>query len=208
MLSNNMSLFESEISVIKNISDIYLNFDDNELLSFLYENIGIVLIDIQRTEYIIHGIVSHFNESLLKKNKTFKNLSPRIFLDNDEKSKSSRKQTLGQIINFLLDTTSFFDPVELNQFINNRNKFVHNYWREFLSNNRLPDRVYIENALKFTLEFGKENMKWQFIFKGFMYSIIEAIAKLENKEISQFQDLKKYQQDFIDYFTTNSTINK
>ena len=109
-------LYEQEIDKISNIESEYDKLSDEQLKYFLYETYGIVLLSIQKTEFIIQGIVSHFNQDLLDKNKNFKNLTPRVFLDNDEDSKKKRKQTLGIILRFLTDSTDLFEYEELNEY--------------------------------------------------------------------------------------------
>ena len=201
-----MKNYEIEIKRIENLSYQYERLNDSELLSCLYECCGILLIETQKVEFIIHGLVSHFNENILKTNKQFEKLTPRIFLDNDENSKKKRKQTLGLIVKILLENNDFFSDTELNMFVKNRNIFVHSFWREFLFGTKIKNREGIINGLKFIIEFSKENIKWKSLFKGLLYLFAFEASKKENKEIGLFNEYESNFKDLLDYITEQKNI--
>ena len=146
-----------------------------EILNELYQLCGLVLISLQETEFIIHGIVSHFNENLLKSNKNFKELTPRAFLDDDTESRKKRRQTLGVIIGFFSDTSKAFNHHELNVYVSDRNRFVHTFWRDFLGKNRISEKQEVEKAISFVLDLYKSNIKWNHIFKGLLYDFAKTL---------------------------------
>ena len=201
-----MKNYENEILVIENITSDYEKLSDKELISFLYECCGIILIEVQKVEFIIHGLVAHFNKNILRTNKQFEKLTPRIFLDNDEKSRKTRKQTLGNIINILLKNNDFFNDSELNEYVKNRNIFVHSFWRDFLSGNKIENREEILNAMKFLMEFSKENIKWKSLFKGLLYLFAVVCAEKENKDVELFKKHKPNYDDLINYINEQKNI--
>ncbi|HRG18592.1 MAG TPA: hypothetical protein PLP39_05850 [Flavobacterium lutivivi] len=193
------TLYEQEIERISNIESEYKKLSGEQLRSFLYETCGITLLSIQKTEFILQGIVSHFNQDLLERNKNFKNLTPRAFLDNDDDSKKKRKQTLGTILRFLTDSTDLFEYEELSEYIGKRNLFIHSFWRDFLSNGRSSKQEEIYNTLSFTIELLKLDIKWQHIFQGMLFEFAKTIAENHNRDLTAFDNLKTYQNDFLEY---------
>ena len=201
-----MKNYEHEILEIENLTSQYEKFSDSNLLSFLYESCGILLFETQKVEFIIHGLVSHFNKYILKTNKQFEKLTPRIFLDNDENSKKKRKQTLGLRIKILLENNNFFNELELNTYVKNRNIFVHSFWREFLSGTKSTNRDEVLNAIKFVMEFSKENVKWKSLFKGLLYLFAIVASEKENRSIDLFKKYEPNYKDLIDYITEQKSI--
>lgn len=201
-----MKSYEIETSIIENLSFEYEKLSDSQLRGFLYECCGMLLIEVQKVEFIIHGLVSHFNENILKTNKQFEKLTPRIFLDDDENSKKKRKQTLGNIIKILLENNDFFNDSELNIYVKNRNVFVHSFWREFLSGTKIDNREEVLNCLKFIIEFSKENIKWKSLFKGLLYLFAVVSAEKENRDINLFKQYEPNYKDLIDYIVEQKNI--
>jgi hypothetical protein len=196
-----MTNYDIEIEKLKNLKSDYSKLSDKQLLEVLHESCGATLIRIQRTEFLIHGFVSHFNENILSRDKNFQKLNPRVFLDNDETSIKNRKQTLGTIIKFLTRKTALFDGQELDYYVELRNKFIHSFWRDFLSSGKVYKREEIYNAMEFIIELTRNDIKWQCIFKGLFYNILQYFANLSNRDISQFANLKKYEDDFLKYIS-------
>lgn len=201
-----MKNYENEILIIENIKSDYEKLSDKELIGFLYECCGILLIEAQKVEFIVHGLVAHFNKNILKTNKKFEKLTPRIFLDDDENSRKNRKQTLGNIINILLKNNTFFNESELNQYVQNRNIFVHSFWRDFLSGTKIESREEILNSIKFLMEFSKENIKWRSLFKGLLYLFAVICAENENKDIDLLKKYKPNYDDLIKYIGEQKNI--
>lgn len=143
--------------------------------------VGITLIQLQRTEFLIQGIISHFNRSILDKDKRFKSLTPEAFLSNDIIGKAARKQTLGVLFKFLKQETPFFDADKLDLFLQNRNKFVHNLWREEMGK-KSNGNLWNEQAELFVSNFSQEIIQWQGIFKGMMLLFMENLASKHGRE--------------------------
>lgn len=53
----------------------------------IYTLIGATLLEIQKFEFLIHGLVSHFKNDILKTHKQFKDLNANNFLSNLEEDK-------------------------------------------------------------------------------------------------------------------------
>jgi hypothetical protein len=138
--------------------------------------VGLTLIQVQRTEFIIQGVISHFDSAILSKDKRFKDLNPQNFLADSEEGKKSRRQTLGVLFELLRKNATFFDEGKLESYLSNRNKFVHSFWREEISGKQNTDNWNLQ-AAEFTRDFLLETLEWQKVFKGMMYLMVKVIAE-------------------------------
>ena len=172
---------------------------DNQLLALS----GGVLLQLQRVEFIIYGLISHFNEIVLSKYLSFKELDSHKFLFEENAFNKYRKQTLGQIFNVLKKEFKLFNTEKLDNFLFNRNLFIHNFWRDFISSRRKSERDY-EAAISFLNSLLNEAAEWEIIFKGMLYSMAESIIEVllldpfaKEKELQKYSHLKEFQNDFL-----------
>ena len=93
---------------------------------------------------------------------------------------------------------------ELDSFLQNRNKFFHNLWREEMGG-KSSGGLWNEQVELFVNNFSQEIIKWQGIFKGLMLLCMESLASKNGREndIAEARiHLAPYVQDFLNY-TTN-----
>ena len=87
--------------------------------------IGGAVMASQRVEFLLYGLAAHVKDEIKDKNRRFRGLTPETFLRGNL---ADLRGTLGQLVEafgskFLLTTG------ELEQFVQDRNLIVHNYWR-------------------------------------------------------------------------------
>jgi hypothetical protein len=138
--------------------------------------VGLTLIQLQRTEYIIQASISVFDIAILSKDKRFKGFDSKSFLADTEEAKKTRKQTLGVLIDFLNTYASSLslNEAELDKFLKDRNKFIHSFWREELSGGKSTNG-WSPAALEFTSAFLADILKWQRVFQGLMALMVIAV---------------------------------
>ncbi|HLP34228.1 MAG TPA: hypothetical protein VK202_12175 [Bacteroidia bacterium] len=97
----------------------------------MYEVIGETLIKVQTVEWALHGIVAIASKHSKAKSR-FKHLTMESFLSDDVENKKQRKQTLGQIKEFLQAVDFFREDIdeEIELFVDNRNTFIHDFYRQ------------------------------------------------------------------------------
>ena len=148
--------------------------------------VGFTLIQVQKVEFITQGIIAHFKSEILSTDKRFRDLNPQNFLADSEEGKKSRRQTLGVLFEFLKKNAPFFVEDDLESYLSDRNKFIHSFWREEISTKQNTNDWNLQ-AAEFTYKFLLETSKWQEIFKGMMYLMVEVISE----EPSLTEDYKK-----------------
>jgi hypothetical protein len=141
-------------------------------------HIGRTLLKVQRFEFLVHGIVSHFKPHLLKE-ANLKGLTPKVFLSQNEDDKKLRRHTLGQIFKALrLQQTDFLYQEELDELLERRNKFIHSLWRDFFLYGKFQKNECIDFLSK--LEKGTE--EWTKVFMGFLSFLQKAVLSKESTE--------------------------
>ena len=90
---------------------------------FLYLRIGMALIATQRVEFL----TSQLLELLVEFDKSFYRITTDEFLRKSSKSKSAYK-TLGAIFKLLKLNPKLIIEDELEDYLQKRNLFVHNFW--------------------------------------------------------------------------------
>lgn len=161
----------------------------------IYTLIGATLLEIQKFEFLIHGLVSHFKNDILKKHKQFKDLDANNFLSNLEEDKKKRKQTLGQVIQVLKENFELRNGNELEECLHNRNIFVHHLWREFFYKNSYN----IQECKEFLEKLNKQIDYWTKVFKGMLYVIMMTVLKMQTKEIQEEKIRSNYLETFEPY---------
>lgn len=189
---------DSLLEDINNIEKKLEVLDDKLLEEILYSFSGITMIQIQKSEFSMLSTISQFKESLLKTDKFFKEFNPTRFLSSQPSDKKYRKQTLGQIIGFLNENLKIFNPDALEDYLSKRNNFIHNFWRDYLNDKN--DKVA---AVRFVISVFKDSLKWDSVFKGFLYMYIQSL-KEQYKDIDySFDNLEPHFQTFLDAFLEN-----
>lgn len=192
----NFSSIKKELDSIEFLEKNVGNLSSEEFEITFLSSLGAAVIQIQIAEYAMLGAISHLKETILIKDKRFKDLNPQRFLSNDPIDKVYRKQTLGVIIEFLKSNVKIFNLDDLEIYLSNRNDLVHNYWRIYLSHNRFNDRTEKVKALKFALSVYQDSLKWSSIFKGFIYEMVLQVRTKE-QSIESFSNLKKHHDTFL-----------
>ena len=146
-----------------------------------YYWIGNALISGQRVEFLTHGIISHFKD--LNQDKEFKNLTPRMFLDNTNEAQKTRKQTLGQIFRILKQNDSLAIVESLNDYLLKRNLLVHGLWREYFRDNYKSDEH--SNGIQFCKDFIDKSAKMENFYKGLLYAMVKHVSSISQVEIPQ-----------------------
>ena len=189
---------ENIIHDIDNIERRLETVEVKTLDDILYTLCGVTMIQIQKSEFSMLGMVSLMKENLLKTDKSFKNLNPTRFLSDLPSDRKYRRQTLGQIIGFLKINLKIFNPDSLDEYLKKRNDFIHNFWNDYLKNKN--DKI---TAIRFVISVLKDSMKWESIFKGFIYIVIKSLEKEFNLESNKHEHLAPYCQSFIDAVLEN-----
>ncbi|WP_421875982.1 hypothetical protein [Marinoscillum sp.] len=149
--------------------------ENNELIL-----IGASVLAAHRIEFLTQGLVAHFKN--LPEHKQFKNLNPRVFLDDTESNKKLRRQTLGQIFRILSEESSSLTLIdELDKYLQKRNLLIHDFWRTYYRNNN--DYLISSEPVEFCKTFLEHSAKLEDFFKGLLYLIASHIANLNNHDI-------------------------
>lgn len=156
----------------KNADDyfhFYLYVMKNEIDIELQAHIGRVLLNVQKFEYLVHGLVSHFKPELL--DKTFmKGMTAKIFLSGEPADKKKRKQTLGQVFASLKHGAPFLYWDELDSYLESRNIFIHHFWRDYISKNFDPHK-----CKTFVSQLDTQTQEWTNVFRGLLSVMAKGI---------------------------------
>jgi hypothetical protein len=186
------------IQDINSIEEKLVVLDDKSLEEVLYTLIGVTMIQIQKSEFSMLGTISHIRESLLKTDNLFKDLNPTRFLSSQPSDKKYRRQTLGQIIGFLKENLRIFNADALEDYLSKRNNFIHNFWRNHLNNK--SDKVA---AARFVISVFRDSLKWDSVFKGFLYIYLKSIKEQYKNIVANADHLEPHFQTFLDAVMEN-----
>jgi hypothetical protein len=168
-----------------------------------YAWIGGALLATQRVEFLTHGIISHYKT--IKEEKEFKNLTPRVFLDDTPENRKLRKQTLGQIFRILKKTPNLSIECELEEYLEKRNILIHELWRKYFKNN--SEDLNLASVNEFCVDFIDRSSKIEKYYKGLMYAIAKHIAEINKLEIpDKIKELKINYKYFIDCLIANRLL--
>jgi hypothetical protein len=151
---------------------------------FVYTRIGMALVSAQRVEFVTAQLVEHLAEF----SKTYP-ITTTDFLDQYRKSKKVIK-TLGNIFRLLKLNPSLVVEIELDNYLKNRNLFVHKFWSTYLQN-KSQDQV--QKSLKFCNDFGISSNRIESYFKGFIYFL--ALRHVKDRDDLD-SETKKWDDDF------------
>lgn len=113
-----------------------------------YALLGSALIAAQRVEFYIYALAAHIDTEHPSKDGTrFSELTAESYLRGDP---ATHKATLGQLVKKFAEILDI-NTVELEQFVEDRNQVIHNYWRLYQS--QIRDSVRGENGPQFLREF-------------------------------------------------------
>jgi hypothetical protein len=126
---------------------------------FLYSRIGIALLSAQRVEFLTGQLL----EYLIEFDKDVYGFTSTEFFEKSKKSKSAFK-TLGSIFNLLKLNPTLVIEDELNEYLKQRNLFVHTFWLKLLTP---KSNEKAKKALNFCYDFGKHSERVESFFKGF-----------------------------------------
>ncbi len=140
----------------------YQRFKRRRNRTFVYSRIGMALVSTQRVEFIVSEIVAHLMEF---GHETY-GITTSDFLNNGLKSKEIRKATLGALFNKLKLNPRLVVEEELNDYIELRNKFIHNLWKSYLI---IDSENQTKEIIKFCYKFGQSSEKMESFFKGFLF---------------------------------------
>jgi len=162
---------------------------------------GAALLDSQKLEFLIHGIVSslmHIKD--ISKDGRLKGLTATVFLSENPEGKKKRKQTLGVIIEAIKKTSLIIDEEGLEKYLISRNEFIHSLWRNYFKNGVRDN----EGCLVFINNYIKETEHWMKVFKGLLSLLMQAAYEKEGR---QAELLKKDMRDKeVDYYLSNNTL--
>jgi hypothetical protein len=177
--------------------------------SLIFDTIGRTLLEIQDFEYLILGLAALMDKKRLseKHKKKFKNLNLNILLSNNPKDLPKKRQTLGQIFGVIKDDFFITWNDDLDDFLGNRNMFVHRFSKEFL-----PNKSDYE-VLIFLSDFRNEIKRWSNAFNGLNSLIMKYLWEIEmpkqdfpgrrkitQSELQKIVDLQKYEPYFFQEF--------
>ncbi len=178
---------------------------NNEDILTICGLVGAALLETQKVEFLVHGIVSHLmHVDELSSKKQLKGLSPKVFLSDDPKDRKKRRQTLGVLvgaIKIVSEKTIAIDEERLSLYLDNRNTFVHGFWREYLKN-----EMDIDGGLAFINSYISETDHWNKMFKGILGLFMRASATNEGRteELSQMNTMDEE----VAYFLAYEKLNK
>jgi hypothetical protein len=160
---------------------------------------GATLVQLQILEHFIHGCCSWLG----LKTKNGETLRASDFLSTDP---NHINKTLGQLKG-ALEKAGLFDrdfEVRLDEFVKNRNRFVHDYWVQVIkdtSSSSPPSFETLTKMEKFLSDLLREAHDLEAPFRGLFYSIDKEMAEKFN--ISDdvrnrvFMEWSKYEKDFL-----------
>jgi hypothetical protein len=156
--------------------------------NYVYSRIGMALISTQRVEFITGKLL----ENLIEFDKTVYGITTAEFLEHSSKSKDAVK-TLGTIFKLLKLNPKLVVEDELNDYLKQRNLFIHNFWEIYLNTKSVEQAT---KAVDFCYDFGRFSDRVTSFFKGFLFFL--ALRHFKDREHID-PDLKMWDKDF-DYF--------
>lgn len=154
--------------------------------------LGISLLEIQKVEFALYGVVSHLTHLPEGRGWKFNGLSPENFLRGDPEQ---LKATLGQL-DKAFGSLLKISCDRFKELIENRNIIAHNYWR--MSRKGIRGARTLENPEAFLLEFIEQCQYWKKVINGLLYAFMLAAAKESGRESEvildsmQTEELKTY----------------
>lgn len=159
-------------------------------------HISEILIKLQRFEFLVHGLVSYFKEDILKENSSFKKLNAKVFLSTNPEDNKNRRQTLGQNFSIIKKHEKLIYNSELDELLEKRNIFIHNFWREYISNGKYDkQRCYV-----FLIKIESLVDDWTKVFDGFLSIIAKSIY---NQQSEEFKMDSSRREKHIKYYENN-----
>jgi len=160
-----------------------------------FADIGKLLIKLQYLETLMKLLISLFNSDIKGKKKyKIKDLSARNILDDNTKK---TRQTLGQLMNVLKSEMPNFDNEEFEELLAKRNRFIHSFHKEFLSNKNFDEK----EVTLFIKELWLLADKYTKIFTGF----ISLAAKLIGKGKISVAGIDKDEKYLYEYLIGNNS---
>jgi len=130
------------------------------------------LVSVQRVEFVSKNLVQYLK--LMDKN--LLGLSSNEFLKQTPSIEKIAKITLGRIFTLLKLNPKISLEKEFNEYVALRNKFVHNYWTEYLDTKSEEQK---KRAIDFCYEIGKYSVEMESFFRGLTYLV--ALRHVEDK---------------------------
>ena len=155
---------------------------------YVYSRIGMALISAQRVEFITGKLL----EILVEFDKTVYGITTAEFLEHSAKSKDAIK-TLGSIFKLLKLNPKLVVENELNDYLQQRNLFVHRFWEVYLNEKSVEQAT---NAVAFCYDFGQFSDRVTSFFKGLIFFL--ALRHVKDRDHMD-TDLKLWDKDF-NYF--------
>lgn len=162
--------------------------------------LGLSLLEIQKVEFALYGIISHLTHLPEGQGWKFKELSPETFLRGNPNELNA---TLGQLEKAFGKKLNLSND-DFKMLIKDRNLIAHSYWR--MSRNGIQDAKQLDNPEKFLLDFIDRCQYWQKVMNGLLYVVMIAAAKKESRELEVQLD-KKQQEDLNTYLQHVQKIN-
>lgn len=158
---------------------------------YVYSRIGMVLISVQRVEYLTGRLLVLLTEF----DKTVYGITTADFLEHSAKSKDAIK-TLGSIFKLLKLNPKLVVENELNDYLKQRNIFVHRFWEDYLTEKSVEQAT---KAVAFCYDFGQFSDRMTSFFKGFIFFL--ALRHVKDRDHVD-DDLKLWDSDF-EYFLSS-----
>ena len=155
--------------------------------------LGGAVLAAQRMEFLLYGLVAHFEDELKRSDKRFRDLTPESFLRGDL---ADLRSTRGQLADTYGDEL-LLSTDDLNRFVKNRNLIVHNYWR--LTKSGIRDGPLLDDPMQFLLRFIKDCQKWGRILMGVPVAMKQAIESSDTGQRTLIVDEMAYLDDYIQH---------
>ena len=157
-----------------------------------YAMVGAAVLASQRVEFLLYGLVAHLNDQARGQDRKFKHLNPEDFLRGDVRN---LRATLGQLVKTFGDKL-LLTTAELEQFVNDRNLIVHNYWR--LTKSGIEGTKRLEEPEKLLMTFLHKCDHWEKVLRGLMVRMRIQIAKnVGNEENAR---ITAEDQQYMEYY--------
>ena len=160
-----------------------------------YALVGAAILDAQRIELLLYGIISHWSPQA--RSKRFKELDPEKFLRGNVED---LKATLGQLVKEFEDK-KFLTTEDLHEFVNDRNLIAHNYYRLVKADIKGGKRL--ENPEKFLIEFAEKCNHWQKVLLGLIATMKKEMAMQAEQEVT----LTEKERTNIEHYKWNNAEN-
>ncbi|SKA16801.1 hypothetical protein SAMN05428963_10749 [Consotaella salsifontis] len=153
-----------------------MNLEPTPITSDEITLIGAAIYQAQKVEWALYGIASHVSHlPAAQRKKRFKQINPEAFLRDDP---ADFKATLGEITAVFGDAFLISSP-ELEEFVDDRNLIVHNFYRLFHANIRDGHRR--EDPVGFLQDFILRGQQWHSIVRGLLVCLQERAAEKEGR---------------------------